>query len=123
MSIKLMLALISCFFCINVQAASLCEIDHVENFNGDIKVVFNKSANLNIRGIKRAGSQKIEPLNAGAALILKEGDESGVYLGPHDFCTLKAEKKEKKLGVSANANNHIPGVPATDRSEFILPTK
>lgn len=123
MFLKLSFALISFFLCVNVQAANLCEIDHVENYKGGIRVVFNKDSHLNILGIKRSGGQKMESFTAGSVLILKEGDESGINEGPHDFCTLKAEKRENKLGIFATANNHIPGVPATDRMEFILPAK
>lgn len=123
MFLKLSFALISFFLCVNAQAANLCEIDHVENYKGGIRVVFNKDSHPNILGIKRSGSQKMESFTAGSVLILKEGDESGINEGPHDFCTLKAEKRENKLGIFATANNHIPGVPATDRTEFILPAK
>jgi hypothetical protein len=35
----------------------------------------------------------------------------------------KAEKREGKLGILVTSNNHIPGVAATDRSEFIIPVK
>jgi len=123
MFFKLTFILTSFFLCVNVQAANLCEINHVENFKGGIRVVFNSNYQPNILGVKRAGSQKMESFTLGSALILKEGDESGINEGPHDFCTLKAEKRENKLGILATENNHIPGIPATNRVEFILPTK
>lgn len=123
MSIKFKFALVTCLLCTNTLAASLCEIDHVENASGGVKVIFNKDSNINIRGIKHPNSQTIESLKAGATLILNEGDESGIYLGPHDICVLKAVKKENKLGIMANSNNHIPGMTPVERSEFIVPIK
>jgi hypothetical protein len=123
MFLKLTLAFMTFLLGANAQATNLCEIDHVENFKDGVRVVFNKDSHPNILGIKRSGSQKMESFTAGSALILKEGDESGINEGPHDFCTLKAEKRENNLGIFATANNHIPGVPATDRTEFILPAK
>lgn len=123
MSFKLSLALVSCAACLHTQAASLCEIDHVEHTDGGIRVVFNKDYHPNILGIKRSGSEKAEGFNAGTPLVLKEGDESGVNQGPHDFCTLRAEKKDGKLGILVKANNHIPGIAPSDRFEFVAPAK
>jgi hypothetical protein len=123
MSCKLSFALISFLLCLDVRAANLCEIDHVENTKDGIRVIFNNDHHPNILGIKRSASQKMENVTAGSPLVLKEGDESGINEGPHDFCTLKAEKREGKLGILAKANNHIPGIVPTDRSEFILPVK
>lgn len=121
MSRQLTLFLLSLSVAINAHAGSLCSIERVENVKEGIRVIFVKDFNPNILGIKRVGSEKLEKLNPGSPLMLKEGEESAVRESPHDFCTLKAEKKDGKLGISVTANNHIPGIPQTNRSEFILP--
>ena len=106
----------------DVRAAELCWIDRVERTEDGVRV-FHRSGYLN--GIKRAdGRVERGGVSGGGPqwprfFDLLEGDSASLTNTLHDWCTVKAERRDDVLGVQVDATSRPHGLPATRASRFL----
>jgi hypothetical protein len=113
-----------------VYAQHICWIDHVEEVNGIIHILFSKPTSLRVLVTPSGESQK--PVNYTVAngnvsrdgnmiesLQVTDGTTVNLTQLVHDSCVLHVIDIPDKKGVLAEAHNYMPGLPPMVAKAFI----
>ena len=101
--------------------ANLCWTEKVENGPDGIRVYLMKDYIPGIR-LEPRGTKTImetHPVPGTGYFVMQEGDTAYLQGGPHDVCTLVAERQADDLGVRFKAVFRPHGLPPDEREEFV----